>query len=228
MGRSKVCAQCGEGFAVQSGRGKAHARYCSGRCRGDAQRARYRSKNSSGIGDCAWCGERFEFNPTRGAARRYCTPECRKLATYSSRAAVVYPECEIEGCETASRTRNILLCEMHYGRMRRYGDVEPWGCPRCGKPQGEGKSNGSFCSRRCRLLVAKYSRYDLTIAEGLAFEERHGGKCAICGESGGTLSWDHCHDNGELRGLLCNLCNAGIGMMRDRPELLRAAAEYLS
>ncbi|WP_328473882.1 endonuclease VII domain-containing protein [Actinoplanes sp. NBC_00393] len=38
---------------------------------------------------------------------------------------------------------------------------------------------------------------------------------------------DHCHDSQRVRGLLCNSCNAMIGQARDRPEVLRAGADYL-
>lgn len=62
------------------------------------------------------------------------------------------------------------------------------------------------------------------------------GKCAICGRSkpngGGArkvyLFIDHCHKTGEIRGLLCNTCNAGIGYLKDDPELLRRALDYLT
>lgn len=62
-------------------------------------------------------------------------------------------------------------------------------------------------------------------------------RCEICKEretmkhgSGKVknLALDHCHASGKLRGYLCHRCNMGIGLFRDRPDLLRAAAKYLT
>lgn len=62
--------------------------------------------------------------------------------------------------------------------------------------------------------------------------ERQAGVCAICGRDGAVghkevLAVDHCHRTGEVRGLLCDSCNRGIGLLCDDPELLRVAAIYL-
>lgn len=53
--------------------------------------------------------------------------------------------------------------------------------------------------------------------------------CEICGEGNGTrlLVVDHCHESGNNRGILCDRCNLAIGNMRDDPERLRRAAEYV-
>ena len=50
--------------------------------------------------------------------------------------------------------------------------------------------------------------------------------CSICGNVR-KLVGDHCHANGLDRGFICRPCNSGLGMFGDRPEVLRAAAEYL-
>lgn len=53
--------------------------------------------------------------------------------------------------------------------------------------------------------------------------------CAVCGKppTEQRLSVDHSHETGEVRGLLCNNCNSGIGRFKDNPETLVAAAVYL-
>lgn len=59
----------------------------------------------------------------------------------------------------------------------------------------------------------------------------HEGNCDICGETGDgrwqELSIDHCHTRQVFRGMLCSRCNRGLGYFKDRPDLLRQAAEYL-
>jgi hypothetical protein len=66
--------------------------------------------------------------------------------------------------------------------------------------------------------------------------QAQGGVCGICKQpevavrKGSTLSLavDHNHTTDKIRGLLCANCNSGLGMFRDDPARLYAAANYLA
>jgi hypothetical protein len=54
--------------------------------------------------------------------------------------------------------------------------------------------------------------------------------CAICNSPDWgkpSPSIDHCHDTGKVRGLLCNNCNLGIGLLGDNWQTLSNALNYL-
>jgi hypothetical protein len=72
-------------------------------------------------------------------------------------------------------------------------------------------------------------KYGITEEQYRAFEIAQQGECAICGrqESRRRLSIDHDHETGEVRGLLCNNCNSGIGKLGDSVAHLQAAIAYL-
>jgi hypothetical protein len=55
------------------------------------------------------------------------------------------------------------------------------------------------------------------------------GRCAICFERPHErLCLDHDHATGQIRGLLCRRCNAGLGLFLDQPDRLTAAVTYLA
>jgi len=91
--------------------------------------------------------------------------------------------------------------------------------------------------------MANRRRWNLQKLYGITPEQyeemlsEQGGLCAVCrqpepdahGRTGTqfSLSVDHCHDTGRVRGLLCQKCNRAIGLLGDNVELLRAAIRYL-
>jgi hypothetical protein len=86
--------------------------------------------------------------------------------------------------------------------------------------------------RRDRLRAQHIQRkYGINAQEFDALLESQGGVCPICEtrlpEGTRRVHVDHCHDTGEVRGILCNACNSGLGMFGDNPERLLKAIAYL-
>lgn len=67
------------------------------------------------------------------------------------------------------------------------------------------------------------------VAQMLAAQDN---RCLICDDafdlqSPASFAIDHDHATGEVRGALCQLCNKALGLLRDDPDLMRRAAEYV-
>ena len=106
-------------------------------------------------------------------------------------------------------------------------------CSRCNRTKGEhlfyrNQRWCKACQRRrqrddCRGRNIKSNfgiteaEYDALIAKG----------CAICGTTEGRMHLDHCHESGAIREALCSQCNMSLGLMKDDPVRLRAAAAYV-
>lgn len=91
---------------------------------------------------------------------------------------------------------------------------------------------------KCKRLKRKSDlkkQYGLTIEDIKIMLKNQNYKCAICGREiflhGSskelTAHVDHDHKTGKVRGLLCNACNTGIGLLKDSPLFLANALKYL-
>lgn len=82
-------------------------------------------------------------------------------------------------------------------------------------------------------------KYSMSLDEVRTQIAQQGGHCGTCefvldpemakDPDTGRVLWgvDHDHDSGDVRGILCHDCNNGLKHFRDRPDVLRRAAEYL-
>ena len=66
----------------------------------------------------------------------------------------------------------------------------------------------------------------------LAYIVKYGWVCEICHRDCDKLgkymrAVDHCHNSGVFRGILCALCNKGLGLFSDDTNRLKAAIMYL-
>ena len=98
----------------------------------------------------------------------------------------------------------------------------------CIECKGKDPSQSTEEKRRRHLM----RKYGITEQDFQVLLAAQGGLCAICGvnEPGGQYNtWhvDHCHESGNVRGLLCNNCNLGLGYFKDNLEALQRALKYL-
>lgn len=92
---------------------------------------------------------------------------------------------------------------------------------------GRRKERNPEADRRAELQRL----YGITLEKYVEMFVAQGEVCAICKEKCQTkksLSVDHDHQTGIVRGLLCNRCNRALGMFKDNKILLIRAAQYLN
>lgn len=96
-----------------------------------------------------------------------------------------------------------------------------------------------YCSDECAANGITHNyylrQYGLSLKQVEQMLEKQNHCCAICKEAGfkinnkvySTLNVDHCHDTGNVRGLLCHNCNRALGLFKDDTNRLKTAITYL-
>jgi hypothetical protein len=115
-------------------------------------------------------------------------------------------------------------------------DGKSYRCKSCDDKAGESwrRNNPDSFWRSSRNRALK-SKYGISLAEYTALKEEQGNCCAICGsmsprnmgDEKQSFSVDHNHETGKIRGLLCNNCNRGLGLLGDTPEAIIRVLRYL-
>lgn len=155
---------------------------------------------------CEWCGKEYEIVKRKGPAltKGMCSRACTKLKQQNTPEYKEYKR----SYDKTYRLRNRKIKDDRTNAYRRSG-------------RGLHKT---------RLATLK--KFNLTEDEYRDFQDNQKGMCAICGISLVTPDRinpciDHNHKTEEVRGLLCQKCNSGLGNFNDSPSQLIKAYEYL-
>lgn len=96
-------------------------------------------------------------------------------------------------------------------------------CPEYRAPNWSGFTREDAIMRR---------QYGISLEQFEELLDHQGGGCALCGKSldamNRRMNVDHCHETGEVRGILCTGCNTGLGHLGDNIEGLQKALAYLA
>lgn len=97
-------------------------------------------------------------------------------------------------------------------------------CKECFKKAAK-KSKEKLGKEYVKNYMLKWT-YGLTLEEYKSFPQ----ECNICGSKeegrGFHMNVDHDHNSGKVRGLLCNSCNRGLGLLGE--DNLEKAIRYLN
>lgn len=77
--------------------------------------------------------------------------------------------------------------------------------------------------RNCQIKTL----YGISIDEFNKLVSEQSGKCFICDRKPNRLYIDHCHKTKNIRKLLCQQCNSGIGMFGENIETMMKAIQYI-
>lgn len=196
---------------------------------------------------CPTCGETKPFTEfhkdrsKRDGLNLYCKPcMIAKQRTFAKRPP---RHADPEGMKTCQRCKSLKpLADFHRSTLHHDGfDRRCKTCTnelhRAWRLKNLGKV-AKDAARRRHEQPDRYADYNLKKNYGLEAGEydrllnHQQGRCAIC-ETTDTGRFrrfhvDHCHETGEVRGLLCHNCNVGIGHLQHSEEILFKAAAYLS
>ena len=153
------------------------------------------------------CKRGHEFTPEDTGSTGHSTRRCKACSAIRIKASRklrnptgkrITPR-RIPGCHPERKHRAFGLCDLCY--------MKAW----CKKYGAESKRRITY-----GLSPERYKQ----------LYEEQGGMCKIC-KRRPISHTDHDHSTNRFRGLLCNLCNVGLGAFLDDPESLDSAAEYI-
>ena len=149
--------------------------------------------------------------PTCGTRRMYVSKRNARLAAHKDCKSCANSK-KLGGHGMAFNSEGQKLCNDCRERPQKHNSL----CQEC-------------CSKRLQqnyLQKYRFAKYGVTKEW---FEKRFIGCCEICGSgiTERTAHIDHDHDTQQVRGILCGLCNKGLGQFKDSINLLTLAAKYL-
>jgi hypothetical protein len=184
--------------------------------------------DENGLKPCSKCKENLPkesfYKNSRATKSNYqaCCKKCNdKLYRKYIKKDKLNPMFNDKGLKECTKCKKYLSKEKYNKRKKR-------------------KSGYELVCRECKSDVNRNyllkNTFNVTLEEYNRMLKLQNNVCGICEKSETTknknnviysLSIDHCHTTGQIRGLLCRKCNSGLGMFKDSEILLLKAIKYL-
>ncbi len=116
---------------------------------------------------------------------------------------------------------------------RKDGSIREFRRSHCRACETSRKRKADKRTKKERAEYHQLKTYGITLDVKEELLRSQGGHCALCPRKkpgGRSNKWhtDHCHETGAIRGILCDRCNRGIGMLGESAERLLRASQYVA
>ena len=147
----------------------------------------------------------------------------------------------IKGVDTMSKVCTVCKKEKSlddFYNLKASKDGKSWRCKKCDSQTTMNSRKKKYeQNKEYHRTLNRLYKYNLTKEGFQSLLDSQQGLCACCHQpltqdfgrnhDKRKLVVDHCHKTGEVRGLLCTMCNKGIGLLGDNAKSVLAAYEYL-
>lgn len=145
--------------------------------------------------------------------------ECRKSPTYQKSKKEEMIALLQNNEKRCNNCNEIKILDKYHNDVRSSGGKSGV-CKSC---VGIKTSENKFLIKNTRLQ----REYGITLEDYNQMYIKINGSCEICNKFFKILSVDHCHETGQVRGLLCQKCNSGLGILGDNITSIENALLYL-
>lgn len=202
------------------------------KCKEDKHVSEFTKNNGKKRGFSYKCRQCISFG--RRTGKREFTPERLKLISdyTKNRHAKIRNErlllIEKTGRIICTKCKNARVLSDYQKDSSRWSGYKSQ-CRDCANPRQNSSYRNWYQANKDHMWwKKKFHAHGITKDRYLDMMAAQNGCCAICkGQPRKFLRVDHNHKTKEIRGLLCEGCNSGIGFFKDNPLVCKNAAEYL-
>lgn len=208
-------------------------------------RGKERNTNGQFIGGgkvlytCLKCGKKFEHY--RSKNKKFCSRDCM-FTSKEWKQSISETQKGIPRWNYEQRKLIAERMRKPRGAYKNWEEITQKVCKNCGvtklvqefysvmRSDRYKSSSCKECQKVKSVMRHIEKKFGLTTEGYKKLYEQQMGLCAICHKPelrNKILSVDHDHANGNIRGLLCQLCNTGLGHFHDSVDLLIKATKYV-
>lgn len=163
---------------------------------------------------CPYCKKK-EAEPNRARCNSCLTRSRSHTTAYRKRIAEGYkPSAFCTNCHTELREGRRIRCHRCHLNYRNQL-LRAW--------INRNKSHTKLLKKDINLK----KNYNFTLHEYNELLKKQNGVCAICLQPSTRFHLDHNHTTGQVRAVLCNNCNVGLGYFKENITYLQAAITFV-